>query len=327
MSLAWNVLRSLFTLGKERILGRRGHPSWNLSMKLASRLFRNNMKRAVKMSFSEQREFYRKLARPNPFPQKVSESWFEIDGLRACWFTPTELQSPGTLLYWHGGGYCICSIDTHKELIARLAKASGCRTLAVDYRLAPEAPFPCAVDDAEKVMNYLWRSGHKPETTVVAGDSAGGNLALVSILKAIANGQPVPAACVGISPWVDLASQRRSHIENSKFDYVGPKFDAGWRQAYVGTEQAKNPFVSPIYGDYKQFPPLLLQAGGAETLRDDIAELAKIAEAAGVDVQYREWEGMIHVWHFLASLVPASKEAIAEVGNFVKAHTSSGSHT
>ena len=322
MSLAWNLVRSLFSLGKRRILGRRSHPSWDFSMKLASQLFRNNMKRVVKMSFEEQRAFYQNLARPNPFPSQVLESWLEIEGLRACWFTPVRTSSNGTLLYWHGGGYCICSIDTHKELIARIAQASGCRTLAVDYRLAPEHPFPSALEDAEKVMNYLWRTGHAPEKTVVAGDSAGGNLALVSILKAIAEKQPVPAACVGISPWVDLASKRKSHTENANFDYVGPQFDAGWRQAYVNSDEAKKPYISPIYGDFDQFPPLLLQAGGAETLRDDIAELAKRATAAGADVLYQEWEGMIHVWHFLATLVPASKEAIAEVGHFVKTHTS-----
>lgn len=275
------------------------------------------------MSFRDQRKFYQQLARPNPFPERVLEDWFEIDGLRACWFTPTKTTSEGTLLYWHGGGYCICSIDTHKELIARLAQASGCRTLAVDYRLAPENPFPSALKDAKKVMAYLWRTGHKPENTVVAGDSAGGNLAIVSILDALSNQEPIPAACVGISPWVDLASRRKSHLENSKYDYVGPKFDAGWREAYVGTDQAENPLVSPIYGNFEQFPPLLLQAGGAETLRDDIEELAARAESAGVDVLYREWEGMIHVWHFLASVVPAGKEAIAEVGDFVKVHTSS----
>ena len=125
MSLAWNLVRSLFGLGKRRILGRRSHPSWDFSRKLASQLFRNNMKRVVKMGFEEQRAFYQNLARPNPFPSQVLESWLEIEGLRACWFTPTRTSSNGTLLYWHGGATVSAPSIRTRSLLLELRKRAA----------------------------------------------------------------------------------------------------------------------------------------------------------------------------------------------------------
>jgi len=295
-------------------------------MQLTARFMRQQMAQVVKLNFVEQRRFYEERVLGNPLAAIVAQEYFELEGLRACWFLPQEIKSPGTLVYWHGGGYCIGSINTHQELISRIAKESGCKTLAVDYRLAPEHPYPAALEDALMVMRYLRENGHDPKQTVLAGDSAGGNLSIVTILALIEKGEPVPSGCAALSPWVDMLSTRKSVFENAPYDYVGPHFDAGWRQAYATTEQIKDPLVSPIYADYNDFPPLLLHAGGAETLRDEIAYLAERVEKMGVDLSYREWPGMIHVWHSLASIIPEAKEAIAELGIFVKHHTSASQH-
>ncbi len=283
---------------------------------------RRDMAKVMTMPIAQQRVYFEERAKfaPRPKSAKVRREEVQIAGMEACWFVPDNENPGATLVYWHGGGFCICSVDTHADLISRIAYASGCRTLAVNYRLAPEFPFPSAVDDALAVMRNLRAEGHDPNRTALAGDSAGGNLSLATILALKERGEPLPAACVGISPWVDLLSTRPSHQENAKYDYIGPHRDAGWRDAYAGDADPQNPLLCPLYGDYTGFPPLLLQAGGAEVLRDDIRELAERARQMNVDVTYREWPDMVHVWHLMTQVVPEAKEAIAEIGSFVKAH-------
>jgi monoterpene epsilon-lactone hydrolase len=323
LNLLIDLVQSACAVAFQRCFFKRIRPTWTFGKQLLVHLFRKDMDRIKDLPVEKQRAYFeaRARAQPNTLLRKLKMESFEIDGLEARWFIPKDARPGATLVYWHGGGFCFCSINTHAELISRLALASQCRTLAVNYRLAPEFPYPAALDDALTVMRFLRENGYAPEQTVIAGDSAGGNLCLASLFALEKEGAALPAGCVGLSPWVDLDSTRPSQIENQACDYVGAHFDAGWRNAYLGDADSRDPLISVIHGNYANLPPILLHAGGAETLRDDIKELAQIASTMGADVCYREWPDMVHVWHLMGLTVPQAKEAIAEIGAFVKQHS------
>ena len=320
--LITDLVRSATRVGAQRILGRRPRSNWTFGKQWMVELLRREMVAISTMSIPDQRRHFEERSQmvPRPEVKGVRREQREVAGLEACWFVPDNAMPGATLVYWHGGGYCVCSIATHTELISRLARASGCRTLAVNYRLAPENPYPAALDDALSVMRWLRDEGYEPHRTIVAGDSAGGNLSLASILSLQRDGEPLPAACVGISPWVDVYSERPSHRDNEASDYIGPYREAGWPEAFVGDADPKDPLVTPLYGKYDGFPPILLQVGGAEVLRDDVYELFRRMESMDVEVTYREWPEMAHVWHLMTPLVPEAKGAIAEIGAFVREH-------
>ena len=202
-----DLLRSATKVGLERLRPPGDRPAWTFGKHFMADLLRRDMQRAMSMTIDEQRAFFEARARlaPSSRSAKVKRENTTVAGMEAAWFIPANEIPGATLVYWHGGGYCICSIDTHAELISRLAHASGCRTLAVNYRLAPEHPHPAAIDDALSVMRFLREQGHDPSRTAVAGDSAGGNPSLVVSLALRDQGEPVPGACMCISPWLDLA--------------------------------------------------------------------------------------------------------------------------
>jgi len=243
------------------------------------------------------------------------------------------LLAPGTdpdrrLLYIHGGGWTAGGLDSHRHLSARLSAATGCVVLAVDYRLAPEHPFPAGLDDCLTTYHWLRRNGPAgaaPARSIfVAGDSAGGNLTLAMLLALKQRGQSLPNAAVPISPATDFNATGESYRTRADQDPIltmGPEGIRMTANVYLqGNAKPEDPLASPLYGDFAGLPPLLIHVGDAEVLLDDSTRVAEKARDAGVDVTLRVYPDMPHVWHAFAPYLPEATEAIEEIGAFVRKH-------
>lgn len=253
----------------------------------------------------------------------VSSEPVNAGGVGAEWIAAPGAVTDRVILYLHGGGYVIGSINTHRAMIARIARASNARALAIDYRLAPEHPFPAAVDDATAAYRWLLAQGYKPAKIVIAGDSAGGGLALAALVALRDAGQPMPAGAVPISPWTDLEGSGDSvRSKAAKDPMVQPESLAVMAKQYIGSKDPKNPLISPLHADYRGLPPMLIQVGEAEILMDDATRIAERAKRAGVEVELEVWDDMIHVWHVFAKILPEGQQAIDKIGKFVIARTS-----
>ncbi len=253
-------------------------------------------------------------------PWRVHLESVSIDGrLPAEWLRPPGAPARRALLYLHGGGYVSGSLNTHRALVGRLAQRCGVCALAVGYRKAPDHPFPAALDDARRAYRWLRRQGHAPADIVVAGDSAGGGLALALLLWLRDAGQPLPAAAVGLSPWVDLAlpvsTLRRAAPEETRlFEALQMRT---WGPLYAHRTALAHPLVSPARADLHGLPPLLLQVSDAEVLYDDVQRFAAKARAAGVSVEVEVFAGLVHWWHLFWRWVPEAAQALDQVAAFV----------
>ncbi len=246
-----------------------------------------------------------------------------VGGMGAEWITPPGAATDRAILYLHGGGYVMGSINTHRAMVARIARAAQGRALLIDYRLAPEHPFPAAVDDAVAAYRWMLSQGCKPAKLTIAGDSAGGGLALAALIALRDSGTPLPAAAVGISPWTDMEGTGDSVTSRAAKDPIVQKDGLlPMAKMYVGDADPKNPLASPVHADFHGLPPMLIQVGGAEILLDDSTRVAERAKAAGVKVDLEIWDDMPHVWHIFAKLLPEGQQAIDKIGAFVLAHTS-----
>jgi epsilon-lactone hydrolase len=248
----------------------------------------------------------------------------DANGVKAEWITANNAASDRVILYLHGGGYVMGSVDTHRELVARISKAAQARALALDYRLAPENPFPAAVDDSITAYRWLLAQGYKPGRIVIAGDSAGGGLAVSTLLALRDIGSPAPAGAVCMSPWVDFEAEGASMTSRAERDMlVSREAILNLAKLYLGEQGSlREPLAAPINAVLNDLPPLFIQVGDAETLLDDSTRLADHAEEAGVDVTLQIWEEMPHVWQLAAPVLPEGQEAIEKIGAFVLARTS-----
>jgi epsilon-lactone hydrolase len=258
-------------------------------------------------------------AKAFPLPSDVSVQPVTANGVRAEWTSTPDADPSNAILYLHGGGYVICSPDSHRHLVAEVGRASGSRTLAIDYRLAPEHPFPAPVEDTVAAYRYLLDSGLKPSRIALAGDSAGGGLVVGALLAIREAGLPLPACGWCISPWVDMEALGESFTDRAAADPTVQKetiqMMAQW---YLGGANPRHPHAAPIYGDLRGLPPLLIQVGAAETLLDDSIVLARKAGAADVLVDLQIWPEMIHIWHIFFPMLSAGRRAIASGGTFVR---------
>ncbi len=251
-----------------------------------------------------------------PLPEGATRSDFEKEGISLCHIGAPEARNDRGVLYLHGGGYVLGSLNTHAELMARFAASCRAPVLGVDYRLAPEHPFPAAVDDAVAAYDRLVEQGIKPESIVLAGDSAGGGLALACMLALKAAGKPMPAGAVLLSPWSDLTATGDSINTRADVDpMISPALLQPMADTYVGTANPGDPLISPLFGDLTGLPPLLIQVGDFEILLDDSTRLAKAAEAAGVEVELEIFPGGFHVFQNQPQL-PESAQALTSIGKF-----------
>ncbi len=254
--------------------------------------------------------------------KNITVEKINMEGIQAEWLIPfsSSTRSEKAILYLHGGGYVTGSIEDHRMMCGLLANATGTKVLIPEYRLAPEHPFPAALDDALKVYQWLLDQGYSSANMIIAGDSAGGGLGVVTVLALKEKSASLPAAVVCLSPWADLALTGQSHTTKAKAEAILNKDVLHeWALCYTNESNLTNPLVSPVHGDFHGFPPLLIQVGSEEILLDDSTLLAEKAKSAGVDVTLKIWDGMWHVWQALGDLIPENKKAFEEIGEFVNA--------
>lgn len=258
----------------------------------------------------------------DPLAADLRVAALSIERAAAQMISPPQADADRALLFLHGGGYVFGSLRSHGGLAGELGRAARCQVLQLDYRRAPEHPFPAAVDDAVAAYRYLLQQGLAPERIAVAGDSAGGGLVLCALVASRAAGLPLPGAAVCLSPWVDLEATGESYRTREAQDpLVQRKVVDEVRAHYLNGQDPRAPTASPIHADLTGFPPLLVQVGEREILYSDAEALARKARAQGVDVTFEEWPDMVHVWHLHYPRMATAREAIARIGQFTRAHT------
>jgi acetyl esterase/lipase len=270
---------------------------------------------AVRAGFEQMGETF-------PVPADVKREPVTAGGIKAEWVSAPEAAADRAVLYLHGGGYVIGSINTHRALAASVSRAAKARVLLIDYRLAPEHPHPAAVEDAVAAYRFLLQHGFSPKRIALAGDSAGGGLVVATLVALRDAGEKLPATGVCLSPWIDLECLGDSMKTKAEVDPMVQKEGVLQLAAlYLGGKSPRTPLAAPLYADLSGLPPLLIQVGTAETLLDDASRLAERARKAGVNVTYDPWEGMIHVWQLFAPMLDEGKQAIEKFGAFIEKQT------
>ncbi len=272
-------------------------------------------------TFEERRADFEQQVAILPAAESVSCEPVSAGDIPAEWIVPAGAPEGDILLYLHGGGYCIGSTNTHRSMVSHIARAAKTKTLLIDYRLAPENPFPAAVEDSTAAYKWLLSQGIAAGDIIIAGDSAGGGLAVATLVSLKEEEIPLPTAAVLISPWVDLAITGDSIASKADIDPMVTRDGlTEMAEAYLGDTDPRAPLASPLYAGIEGLPPMLIQVGTAEILFDDAIRMADRAGKAGVDVNLNAAEDMCHVWHFFSSLLPEALAAIDEVAQFMRKH-------
>ncbi len=241
-----------------------------------------------------------------------------IEGIKSEWLIPKDSDSSKVILYVHGGGYVSGSCNDHRGFVSKLAQNTGVQHLVYEYRLAPEHPFPAALDDSVKVYQWLLSTGFKPENILIAGESAGGGLCLATLLALKEQSIPLPVAGVAISPWTDLTCSGESYRTKNKLSLAPLYSWTVFSKHYVGDHRADHPLISPLFGDLKGLPPLFINSAEDDELFDDGEKFAIKAREAGVDIQFRAGKGMAHCYPLLAPMFREATEAMNEIVYFIK---------
>ena len=290
-----------------------------VQLKEAFRRFRDESLNKPEATLAEMRTTAVAFGNITLEPGGVACAAVDAGGVPAQWLTPNGAQTDRVLLYVHGGGYVLMSAETHRKMVSHIAKAIGCRALNVDYRLAPEHPHPAAVTDAVTAYRWLLKQGPQPQHIAIAGDSAGGGLALATALKIRDEGLPLPAAIVPLSPWTDMAGTGASMKTRVAVDMiVSPLGIAQLSRVFLGGTDARDPYASPLYADLAGLPPIYIQVGDEEVLLDDSVRFADKARQAGVDVTLEVFPEMQHVFQIAAGGMPEADAAIVKIGAWLK---------
>ena len=269
----------------------------------------------------EMRKSWDRLFTDVPDLAPVKKQALKANGVSAEWLDGPGARSDRAVLYLHGGGYVLGGVDSHRDLMARISAAAKARVLGIDYRLAPEAPFPAAVEDAVSAYRFILEQGIKPDHVAIAGDSAGGGLTAATLIALRDQKIPLPSCAALLSPWVDLEGTGESMnggvmddpmVEKGLVAIMGP--------TYLNGKDPRTPLASPLYANLKGLPPLLIQVGRREVLLDDSTRFAQAALRADVKVELEVWPGMLHVWQLFASELGEGREAIERIGGFLRSH-------
>lgn len=312
-------MRAAVNLRRKMVGPRR--PTWDVSFETLAELFRESSRRVIRLPLEAQRRSTGAVVLALPSSPLYKETTFErveAGGVAAEWVRREDAAGGPVVLYFHGGGYGLGSVETHRDLVSRICRACSASGLSLEYRLAPEHRFPAQLHDATNAYRWLLEQGVPPSRIVVAGDSAGGALALSCLVRLRDSGIPLPAAGVCMSPWVDLEALGASVDANERYDYISRRALEQYRKRFIGDGDPRNPLAAPLYADLGGLPPVLIQVGSAEVLLDDSTRVAECARKAGVDVTLHVWEDMIHVWQLFAFMAPQGAAAIDEIGAFVR---------
>jgi acetyl esterase/lipase len=320
----WTVLSGL-TVSSARVVPRRLrrgplHPGWTLGYEIFADALKRSAVRINKLPPSEQGREWERVSLPHPILKRARFEEVSAGGVPAEWILPREgADGAPVVFHLHGGWYSSASPRNFHEWLARLVVAVGSvRLLSLDYRLAPEHPFPAALDDALAAWRWLLASGVQPSRTVIVGESAGGGLAAALMLRLRDAKEPLPAGAALLSPWVDLSARGGSLETNAPFDWCELEDVPNRVRFYVGDRDPRTPLASPALADLRGLPPLLVQAGGAEMLLDQGVRFAEKAKEAGVPVTLDVVPGMIHVGHLFAAVSPDARAAIDRTAAFIR---------
>lgn len=273
------------------------------------------------MDLQSRRSLLEELHTPAAEPTDITYEEVKCPGTvrPAIWCKPLASSSSHAILYFHGGGFVTGSPSSHRKLAGHLAKAAGCHALVIDYRLAPENPFPAALEDAAAAYKWLIQRGISEKHIATAGDSAGGNLAVAAVLKYRELGLQLPGAVVSFSPWVDMEANGETLTSNAKTDVLVQREGLVLLiKAYLGGASAQDPLANPLYADLKGLPPMYITAGKWETLLDNAERLAERARKAGVPVELELSEAMQHVYVFMAGNAPEADKSINDIGVWLR---------
>ena len=323
MLTIFDIISNIFTIA---ILLIAGLEAWGVfKPSLRSRMFyflvRNGYKPLTHHLSLAKRKARFELLR-HLVPRDITTRQILVGDIPTEWVSPLFTSDEYILLYLHGGGYTSGSPALHRDLVHRIARAGGMTALAIDYRLAPEHPFPAALDDALFAYHWLLEQGYAPGRIAFAGDSAGGGLTAALLMYLRDHGEPLPAAAVLLSPWTDLTMSTETDKTLEPIDAQLTKRGLlEMADAYRGTHAADEPLISPLYGDPHDLPPLLILAGTDEMLLDDSVLFAEKAGKAGVDVTLQVRENMGHVYPAFAMVIPEGRQAIRFIGAFIRRHT------
>lgn len=287
-------------------------------------LFQGKLKKEVydfNTSIADFRELCEKGAtRYAKIPNEITIKEQVIEGIKSEWLIPDETNPEKLTLYVHGGGYVSGSCSDHRAFVSKFAKNTGVTNLVYEYRLAPENPFPAALDDSVKIYQWLIASGFKPENILLAGESAGGGLCLAILLALKKLNIALPAAAVAISPWTDLTCSSDSYKTKNKMSLAPLNSWTVFSKYYIGDNEATNPLISPLFGDLKGLPPIMLNSGVDDELFEDGEKFYLKAKRAGVNITFTAGVGMVHCYPLLAPLFREAKEAMDEIVSFIRQH-------
>ncbi|MCI4668789.1 MAG: alpha/beta hydrolase [Bacteroidia bacterium] len=284
------------------------------------KLSANNVARAVNKDIGQVQTLRRLLdvsAFPFSIPKGVKTEMIQIGEMPAEWYFPPNADITKVILFVHGGGYSIGSIQTHRALVARMAEMSNCVALSIEYRLSPEHPFPAALEDVVHAYEWLILHGYDPADIIMAGDSAGGGLIMSTLITLRKLESPQPGGAVLMCPWVDLSFSSQSAEVNQVHDpIVTVEQVKDWGILYAGKYAIDHPMISPLHADLSNLAPIMIQASDSEVLRDDAINLHHKIQQDGGESSLEIFEGLLHVWHLFWKYVPESQEAINKIGMF-----------
>jgi len=294
-----------------------------MPISLQARFWRALLRIIIKgqhLSLANKREQQTKNARfMNRLPAGVTVTCTHANGIPVAWIKTENAPPEKVILYLHGGGYVLGGLESHQMLCGTLAKQAGLNLLLPEYRLAPEHPFPAALEDVSQTYAWLLDQNYKPENIFIAGDSAGGGLAIATALHLRESGLPLPAALICLSPWADLTFQGQTHQTQTDAEVLLRADELQeWAGFYAAGHDRSHPLISPVYADFSGLPRLFIQVGSDEVLLDDARRLAEKAKSDGVDVALNIWPGMWHVWHSLGAFMPESRQAFQEISAFIQ---------
>jgi monoterpene epsilon-lactone hydrolase len=320
MSLSRLVARALL-----RVLSRRRRhgpkrPAWPLPVEVANELMRLHLENSTSQHPRAIRALQERMGRAMPSLAllRAARRVDQLGGVEGTWLTPRDRQPDEVLLYLHGGGYCMGSMGTHGDLVATIMLAAGVRTFTPHYRLAPEHPYPAALEDVFTAYRALLDAGTAPQRLVVGGDSAGGGLTLALLLRLRETGLPMPAGALLISPWVDLTCSLPSVSSNVPYDFGDATLLRYWADMYRGEASASDPLISPLYAELRGLPPLCIFAGELELFMDEARALYEKARAASVDAELICAPDMVHDYPMMHMMSQPAKEAIHHAGRFIQ---------
>jgi monoterpene epsilon-lactone hydrolase len=296
-------------------------PNWSWGYEVITRAQKRFHSRVARRSPLAERRAWNALRTRGAGLARVATREDESGTVRVLWLEPRDHDSESVVLYLHGGGFMYGSERSHGELCARLALAARARVALVFYRLVPEARFPAALDDAISAYRALFQAGVPPTRVIVAGDSAGGNLALSLLIALRDRTEPLPAGAVLISPWVDLTAHGGSLERHELYDWASPWTFERWAAEYLEGADASEPRASPGLAELSGLPPLYISIGTAEMLHDQVLALAERAREAGVDVTLEAVKNRVHLWLTLADMFPEFQDSFDRMGRFVQQQT------